>query len=86
MSMAVKKVLGKLVRKLREEQETNRLTQKEFSELSGLHVNTIHLLEQGVNEPRITTFIHIAKAFNREPEELMKLLMDCLMGGDVEME
>ena len=77
MDIGIKKVLGKLVRKLREEHEVNRLmTQKEFSELSGLHVNTVHLLEQGVNEPRISTFIFIAKAFNREPEELMKLLMD----------
>ena len=76
MDIGIKKVLGKLVKKLREEQQANKLTQKEFSELSGLHVNTIHLLEQGINEPRISTFIFIAKAFNREPEELMKLLMD----------
>lgn len=76
MDIGIKKVLGKLVKKLREEQETHKLTQKQFSELSGLHINTVHLLEQGLNEPRISTFIFIAKAFQKEPQDLMKLLMD----------
>lgn len=76
MDIGIKECLGKLVRKLREECKTGRLTQKEFSELSGLHVNTIHLLEQGLNSPKLETFIFIAKAFEKEPQDLMKLLMD----------
>jgi len=76
MDIGIKKVLGNLLKKLRTKKAHSRLTQKEFSEVSGLHVNTIHLLEQGANEPRISTFIFLAKAFDIEPEELMKLLME----------
>ena len=76
MDIGINKVLGNLIRNLRKEQVGKRITQKEFSDLSGLHINTIHLIESGINEPKISTFIFIARAFNREPEELMKLLME----------
>ena len=38
------------------------LSQENVAEISGLHVNTIHLLEKGKSEPKLGTFIYIAKA------------------------
>ncbi len=76
MDIEIKKVLGSLVRRLRKEHNNNNMTQKEFAEVSGLHINTIHLLERGVNEPKVMTFVYVARALDMEPEKLMKLLMD----------
>ncbi len=81
MDIGIKKVLGSLVRKLRQKHSTGKLTQKQFSELSGLHINTIHLLERGINEAKMTTFIYVARAFEMEPEALMKLLMEEYYSG-----
>ena len=76
MPTDIEVVFGALVKKLRM-QHPDKLTQQGLAEASGLHVNTVRLIEQGQYEPRISTFVFIAQGLSREPSDLMENLMVC---------
>ncbi|MEM7174138.1 MAG: helix-turn-helix transcriptional regulator [Bacteroidota bacterium] len=59
---------------LRKMRKQRKLSQDQLATISGLHINTIYLLEKGLNEPKLSTFFFIAKAFDLTPMELMKML------------
>lgn len=71
MDIGIKKVIGGLVREQRNKQN---LSQADLAARSGVHINTIHLLESGQNEPKLSTLFFIAKGMNLDEQEFMSLL------------
>lgn len=71
MNIGIHNTLGLMLRKMRKQRK---LSQDQLATISGLHINTIYLLEKGLNEPKLSTFFFIAKAFDLTPMELMKML------------
>lgn len=69
VNIGVVAVCGRVIAKLRKEKG---LSQKSLADQSGLHVNTIHLIENGNNEPRLSTFLFLASSLEVTPEDLMK--------------
>jgi transcriptional regulator with XRE-family HTH domain len=62
-------ICGRVIEKLRNKKG---LSQKSLADRSGLHVNTIHLIENGNNEPKLSTFFFLASSLEVTPEDLMK--------------
>lgn len=72
MNIGINTTLGLMLRRLRKKRN---LSQEALAEISGLHINTIHLLEKGLNEPKLSTFLFIAKALDITPIQLMEMLI-----------
>ena len=72
MNIGINKALGKIIKELRRSKKSS---QESLAEATGLHTNTIYLLESGLHEPRLSTFLFIAKAFEIAPDKLMGLVM-----------
>lgn len=72
MNIGINSTLGLMLRKLRRKRN---LSQEAVAEISGLHINTIHLLEKGLNEPKLSTFFFLAKALEITPIQLMEMLV-----------
>jgi transcriptional regulator with XRE-family HTH domain len=66
--MKIEEAFGKVIKELRLEQD---ISQEKLAEKSELHLNSISLLERGINQPTISTIFAIAKAFGMKPEELV---------------
>ena len=58
--------------RLKELRKTKGITQEQLSELSGLDLSHIARMETAKRNPRLTTLIELAKAFNIPLSELMK--------------
>jgi transcriptional regulator with XRE-family HTH domain len=63
------KVLGRNVRKLREEMSP-RLSQERLAQITGLHRTEIGKLEQGRTDPRLTTLHLVAHALDATLDDL----------------
>ena len=69
VDIGIASVCGRVIEKLRKEKG---LSQKSLADRSGLHVNTIHLIENGNNEPKLSTFLFLASSLEVTPEDLME--------------
>jgi transcriptional regulator with XRE-family HTH domain len=49
-----------------------RLTQQELADAAELSRATVHLVEAGACDPRLSTIAHLARALNRSPLELLE--------------
>lgn len=58
--------------KLREARERQFVTQQELAERTGLTEATISRIENGLNQPRISTVRRLADALGVQPEELVQ--------------
>ena len=58
--------------RLKELRKAKGITQERLSELSGLDLSHIARMETAQRNPRLTTLIELAKAFNITLSELMK--------------
>ena len=67
----LKRAFGVTVKELR---KSRNMSQGRLAKDSGLHVNTIHLLENGKTDPRFTTILFIANAIGIKLEEFIKLV------------
>ena len=61
INLKVKTIIGNLIRELR---KTRKLSQKQLAERSELHVNTIHLLESGMIEVKMSTIFFLTKGLD----------------------
>ncbi len=71
MDIGIKKAMGLLVREIRKKMK---ISQAELAARSGVHINTIHLLESGENEPKLSTLFFIVKGMDMKEEEFMERL------------
>ncbi|MCD7751580.1 MAG: helix-turn-helix domain-containing protein [Lachnospiraceae bacterium] len=62
------KSLGNRIQQLREERG---LTQEELATKTDISIKHISVLERGLKEPRLTTFLTIAEALDVTPNELL---------------
>jgi transcriptional regulator with XRE-family HTH domain len=60
---------GKTLKDLRKKRN---LTQKQFSEITGLHINYIGMIERGERNPSLLNICIIANGFNLSLSELFK--------------
>ncbi len=60
--------LGNRIQQLREERG---LTQEELAAKADISIKHISVLERGLKEPRLTTFLTIAEALDVTPNELL---------------
>lgn len=67
----LEKTFGKVLRKLRVEQN---LSQDKLAELSHLDRTYISLLERGLRTPTISTLFSISAALNKSPNRIIKLV------------
>ena len=72
MVNSVNKAFGELVKALRKEKKWS---QVKLSKTSKLHINTVYLIESGMNDPRMSTFLLIAKGLKMDSVTLMKQLI-----------
>ena len=73
MDIGIKKAMGCLVREIRKAQK---ISQAELAARCGFHINTIHLLEAGKNEPKLSTLFFIVKGMNMDEQEFMARLCE----------
>ena len=72
MNIGISRIYGKILRTLRKKKE---ISQESLAENSGLHINTVYLLERGKNEPKISTFLFIAKALDLDAGEFLNTVL-----------
>lgn len=52
------------------------LSQERLAERSGLHINTIGLLERGLRQPSLYTLFQLAKALDVAPTDFIQAISD----------
>jgi transcriptional regulator with XRE-family HTH domain len=60
--------LGSRIREIR---ESHGLTQEELASKTGISIKHLSVLERGLKEPRLSTFLSIAEALGTTPDELL---------------
>ena len=60
--------LGSRIREIR---ESHGLTQEELASKTGISIKHLSVLERGLKEPRLSTFLSIAEALGTTPNELL---------------
>ena len=60
--------LGSRIREIR---EAHGLTQEELAAKTGISIKHLSVLERGLKEPRLSTFLAIVKALGTTPNELL---------------
>ena len=60
--------LGSRIREIR---EANGLTQEELAAKTGISIKHLSVLERGLKEPRLSTFLAIVEALGTTPNELL---------------
>ena len=63
---------------LKELRKDSKITQESIDELTGLDPTFISLIERGLRNPTINTFMKIAEGLNIDPSILMKKLSNRL--------
>lgn len=66
--------LGNRIREIREAQG---LTQEDLATKTGLSIKHLSVLERGLKEPRLTTFLLITEALETTPNELLTTPAAC---------
>jgi transcriptional regulator with XRE-family HTH domain len=66
-------IFGQVLRELR---ENKKLSQERLAEYSKLDQTYISLLERGLRQPSLTTFIHLSDALQIKPSFLMKKVQE----------
>ncbi len=64
----IKRTFGNVCRKIRKKKN---FSQNDLAKISGLHINTICLLENGKSEIKITTFFFLAKGLSETPDSIL---------------
>ena len=72
--------LGNRIREVREAQG---LTQEELAARTGLSIKHLSVLERGLKEPRLTTFLLITEALETTPNELLTAPAACNYISDI---
>jgi transcriptional regulator with XRE-family HTH domain len=83
MNKKIGKLFGELLKELR---NSKNLTRDILSEKSQMHVNSIYLLEKGINEPKLSTIIYLAEALEVPVQEIMETIHKKLKDNRLQQE
>lgn len=61
-----------LAQNMREQRRRRGMSQEALAQASGIHSSEVSRIERGVREPRLSTLVHLARALQVTPSDLLE--------------